>query len=118
MPLFFKGALVSCMLHTIYSVETVDEILMIFVFVANWLALPALAGLLALLSYRVILLLGLRWVATLATLVVCHIRIISKFFLPLFAVAGVMAPLFLLLLALDLRLPPLCHCAELCWCGG
>ena len=83
------------MVHILSAAETVEEVLIIFVFVSKRLDFPALSGLLALMSSRLTFFLGLRWVAALATLVVCHIRIFSNFFLPLFAVAGVMSPLFI-----------------------
>ena len=75
MSLFCKGALVSCMVHIISAAETVEEVVMVFVFFTKRLALPALPGFLALMSCWLSLLLGLRWVAALATLVVCHIGI-------------------------------------------
>ena len=106
------------MFHIVSAAKTVEEFVMLFDFVAKRLALPALASLLALLSCRLQLLLGLRWVAALATLVVCLIRICSKVLLPLLVVVGVMAPIFLLFTEWDPRLPPLCNCAEPCWCGG
>ena len=81
------------MTHIIYEAETVEEVVMIFVFVAKRLALPALASFLALLSCRLLLLRGLRWAAALTTLVVCNHVILSKVLLPLLAVVSVVAPL-------------------------
>ena len=63
------------MFHIVSAAKTVEEFVMLFDFVAKRLALPALASLLALLSCRLQLLLGLRWVAAMATLVVFHIGI-------------------------------------------
>ena len=106
------------MVHIVSAAETVEEVVMLFVFVSKRLAFPALAGFLALPSCCLPLVLGFRWVAALATLVVCLIRICSKVLLPLLVVVGVMAPIFLLFTEWDPRLPPLCNCAEPCWCGG
>ena len=63
------------MVHILSAAETVEEVVILFVFVAKRLYLPALAHLLALISFRLPLLLGLRWVASLVTLMVCHIGI-------------------------------------------
>ena len=63
------------MVHIISSDETVEEVVILFVFFAKQLALPELPGFLALMSCWLSLLMGLRWVAALATLVVCHIGI-------------------------------------------
>ena len=116
MPIFCKVALVSFMVHIISVAETVEEVLMLFFFVAKRLAFPALPILLVLMSCRLPSLLGLRWVAALANMLVCHIGICSKVLLPLFACAGVMASFFLLFPALEPRLPPLCRYADPCWC--
>ena len=82
------------MVHIVSPAETVEEVVMLFVFVSKRLAFPALAGFLALPSCCLPLVLGFRWVAALATLVVCHLGIFSKVLLPLLAVVVVMEPLF------------------------
>ena len=82
------------MVHIVSAAETVEEVVMLFVFVAKRLAFTELASLLALLSCQISLLLGLRLVAALVTLVVCHIGIFSKVLLPLLNVVSVMAPIF------------------------
>ena len=63
------------MVHIVSASETVEKVEILFVFVAKRLDLPVMVSLLALLSCWMPLLLSLRWVATLATLVVCHIGI-------------------------------------------
>ena len=63
------------MVHIISAAETVEEVVMVFVFFTKRLALPALPGFMTLMSCRLPLLLGLRWVAAMATLVVFHIGI-------------------------------------------
>ena len=82
------------MVHIVSKDETVEEVVMFFVFVAKRLASTELPGLLDLMSCRLPSLLGLRWVVTLATLVVCHIGICSKVLLPLLAVVGVSELIF------------------------
>ena len=67
---------------------------MILFFFAKRLALPELNGLLALLYSWLLLLLGLRGVAALTTLVVCHIGICSIYLMSLLAVVSVMDPIF------------------------
>ena len=60
------------MVHIISTAETVEEVVMVFVFLTKRLALLALPVFLSLVSCWLSSLLGLRWVASMFTLVLCH----------------------------------------------